>query len=176
VTLWPLDGTSPSGSKIVESKVTATPTTTIYSALVPEPTDVSATFAQDQTVSAANITTTAQVWETTAAQFPEAEIEQVTEVATNITAYADNSTEPTWIVASSTMTDAANQTTRTSTTATAMTTGTAAKYISSSNSTLESTHVMAATIPTETISRVATASETTYQTVGAPERRRRRLP
>lgn len=101
VILWPLDGATSSGSKMVESNATATATATIQGPPLPELTNGTASFVQTQTMAQANASTTPQDNGIATGQMSSATSAQGAEYGANTTAYPGNYVEPSNHVTSS---------------------------------------------------------------------------
>lgn len=99
--LWPLDGATSSGSKMVESNATATATATIQGPPLPESTNGTASFVQTQTMVQANVSTTTQDNGIATGQVSSATSAQGAEYGANTTAYPGNYDEPSNYVTSS---------------------------------------------------------------------------
>lgn len=99
--LWPLDGATSSGSKMVESNATATATATIQGPPLPESTNGTAPFVQTQTMAQANASTTTQDNGLATGQVSSATSAQGAEYGVNTTAYPGNYVEPSNHVTSS---------------------------------------------------------------------------
>jgi hypothetical protein len=202
--LWPLDGATSSGSKMVESNATATATATIQGPPLPESTNGTASFAQAQTMAQSNASTTTQDNGIATGEVSSATSAQAAENGANTTAHPGNHVEPSKYVtpsaltgtaraqgtettiSSSTyrtdhtvleqgMTNAGDQTVEASNTAIVATVTTATTTNSIYNATVDlNVTPVVAPTSTETSGSINTVN-TMYNTIQAPSRKRRWL-